>query len=62
MKHDGYGFFYRINNHSVTYSMLSWKNCKETDCDKIILNLHESFEQIFKLVVNFSNSKSESKL
>ena len=50
MVDDGYGVFYRINDHQMVYAITAWKNSSVTDVKKYSSLLEESFDDIREIL------------
>nr|XP_033787107.1 peroxisomal carnitine O-octanoyltransferase isoform X2 [Geotrypetes seraphini] len=50
MVHNGYGFFYRINDDRFVVTCTAWKSCPETDAKKLCQTLFRNFYEIAQLM------------
>ncbi|XP_075067972.1 peroxisomal carnitine O-octanoyltransferase isoform X1 [Mixophyes fleayi] len=52
MVHDGYGFFYRIRDDRFVAACVAWKSSPETDADKLLRTVFQSFHEMLQLMLH----------
>ncbi|XP_035688503.1 peroxisomal carnitine O-octanoyltransferase-like [Branchiostoma floridae] len=49
--HQGYSIFYKIQPDRLTYTVSSWKSCKETSAEKMSASIQQSLRDMRQLVM-----------
>lgn len=59
MVDDGYGVFYRINEHRIVVTITTWKHSTVTDAEKFQSYLNDAIDDVYDLFRSLNNNNAQ---